>query len=84
MLCVECEGVVLRFSSRTQLEECLRVLSLKPLPTSRRLSAARGSGAGPNGHWLSRLPAHLKSPRARVKVVNALTQVLSETLAWDR
>lgn len=80
VICVEFEGVVLRFSSRAQLEECIRILALKPLPTSRRLSALRGHDAGPNGHWLSRLPASIKSPRARAKVVESLVQVLSEAI----
>lgn len=79
ILCVEFESVVLRFSSRAQVEECIRVLSLDPLPTSRRLSALRDAAAGPNSHWLSRLPASVKSPRARPKVVKALAEALSAT-----
>src|SRR5512138_3761217 len=34
VLCVEFKGVVLRFSSQAQLKECIRVLSLNPLPTT--------------------------------------------------
>ena len=78
VLCVEFEDVVLRFSSQEQVHEFIRVLSLKPLPTSRRLSEVRDTGAGPNSHWLSRLPARLKSPKVRSRVVEGLTQVLAE------
>lgn len=63
------------FSSPEQLEHCITVLSSKPLPTSRTLSTRRGSGAGPNGHWLSRLPAELKSPAARFLLVRHLKSV---------
>ena len=66
----------LRFSSGAQLAHCIDVLASKPLPTSRQLSARRGLPVGPNGHWLSRLPAELKSPRTRTKLVDTLR------LAW--
>jgi hypothetical protein len=72
VLCVETNGFVFRFSSPEQLADCLRVLAMKPLPTTRRLSALYGSGHGPNSHWLSRLPAKVKSPKARVAAVAAL------------
>lgn len=77
VICVEANGVELRFTSRAQLAECARVLALKPLPTTRRLSAIRGTGAGPNGHWLSRLPVAVKSARARPGVVRLLRRVLA-------
>lgn len=67
------------FSSPAQLLHCIDVLSRKPLPTSRQLSAERGTSVGPNGHWLSRLPAELKSPRTReilVRDLEALRQRL--------
>lgn len=60
------------FSSPAQLAHFIDVLARKPLPTSRQLSAARGSTVGPNGHWLSRLPADLKSPRTREILVRDL------------
>jgi hypothetical protein len=81
VLCVSTNGVVLRFSSKAQLEECIRVLAMKPLPTSKRLSALRGTNAGPNQHWLSRLPAAVKSPRVRARVVEALRRVHMVTAA---
>ncbi|MFT3805454.1 hypothetical protein [Arenimonas sp.] len=73
VLCVEAGDVVLRFSSDAQLAEFVRVLSQKPLPTSLRLSRQRGPSVGPNGHWLSRLPARLKSPKARIRLVSQLS-----------
>lgn len=77
VLCVESQGFVFRFSSAAQLAECIDVLARKPLPTSRRLCAARGRRDGPNGHWLSRLPGHIKSPRIRERVVKDLRSVVS-------
>lgn len=66
----------LQFSSGAQLAHCIDVLASKPMPTSRQLSSKRGLPVGPNGHWLSRLPATLKSPRNRAKLVDTLR------LAW--
>lgn len=78
VLCVEFDGVVLRFSSAAQVWECMRVLRLKPLPTVRRLVAQRAAGGGLNSHWLSRLPSRLKVPKVRDRLVRALEQVWAE------
>lgn len=59
------ESHELLFSAPAQLEHFIDVLSSKPLPTSRQLSSRRGLPVGPNGHWLSRLQARLKSPQKR-------------------
>jgi hypothetical protein len=75
---VEFESHELQFSALAQLDHFIEVLSRKPLPTSRQLSSRRGSTVGPNGHWLSRLPAELKSPRKREKLVQALCAIRSE------
>lgn len=75
LLCIESQGFVFVFSSTPQLEEAIRVLSLVPLPTTRRLSAARRGGHGPNSHWLSRLPGSVKSPKARRRAVEDLQSV---------
>ena len=72
---VDCGGHEWVFSAPAQLDHAIEVLSRVPLPTSRALSAARGGGAGPNGHWLSRLPAAVKSPRERTRHVQALRAV---------
>jgi hypothetical protein len=72
---VEFDAHELVFSSPAQLDHFIDVLATKPLPTSRQLSSRRGMPVGPNGHWLSRLPAELKSPRKRDKLVQALQTV---------
>lgn len=76
VLCVPFGEMVLQFSSSEQLLECIRVLSLTPLPTSRQLSNRRDTSKGPNGHWLSRLPARVKSPKNREKLVATLREVV--------
>jgi hypothetical protein len=75
VLCVESQACVLRFSSRAQLDQAISVLSLSPLPSTRRLCAQRRGAHGPNSHWLSRLPAALKSPKERVRLVEDLRRV---------
>lgn len=60
------------FTSPAQLAYCIEVLAKTPLPTSLQLSLKRGPTAGPNGHWLSRLPSTLKSPRRRERLVETL------------
>lgn len=68
------------FSSPEQLAHCIAVLATQPLPTPRALSARRGTGAGPNGHWLSRLPADLKRPATRSALVRLLKEVYVVTV----
>ncbi|WP_133501992.1 hypothetical protein [Cognatilysobacter terrigena] len=80
LLCVESEGFVLVFSSAAQLSEAIRVLSLVPLPPTRRLSAQRPGAHGPNSHWLSRLPGWVKSPKTRSRIVEDLRS-LSRSMA---
>lgn len=72
MLHVEFAGHEMIFSSPAQLEHTIAILAQVPLPTTRQLTALRQGGIGPNQHWLSRLPAQLKSPRKRAKLVAAL------------
>lgn len=62
----------LEFSSPAQLAHFIDVLARAPLPTTRALSKLRGASVGPNGHWLSRLPAVLKTPKERSRLVAAL------------
>jgi hypothetical protein len=47
VLCVQFGEHVLRFSSPAQLDEAIRVLAMKPLPTTRRLSALRAAATVP-------------------------------------
>ena len=63
------------FSAPAQLDHFIGILSTKPLPTSRRLSAIRGAELGPNQHWLSRLPIELKVPKGRAQLVRHLKAV---------
>ncbi len=78
---VEFDATELWFSAPAQLDHFIDVLSKKPLPTSRALSSARGSRVGPNDHWLSRLPARLKSPRHRMRLVDALKAIRADVMA---
>lgn len=73
----------LQFSAPGQLSHFIEVLSTKPLPTSRILSARKNTPIGPNGHWLSRLPSDLKSPRMRERVVAAMRRIYIETVAGN-
>ena len=81
LLHVSIGGEELCFSAPAQLDHCIDVLMHRLLPTSRQLSLRRGTGAGPNGHWLSRLPAKLKSPRMRARVVKVLRAVRADVVA---
>jgi len=78
LLRVEFESHELQFSALAQLDHFIDVLSRRPLPTSTQLSSLRGLPVGPNGHWLSRLPAELKSPRKRDRLVKALSAIRAE------
>lgn len=80
-LCCEFQRETLVFSSSAQLAEFVTVLSKKPMPTSMLLSARRGSSPGPNQHWLSRLPAALKTLKARERLVKALSLLPSNVWA---
>lgn len=80
---VEFEKHELLFSSPAQLDHFIAVLASKPLPTTRYLSGLRNAPVGPNGHWLSRLPAALKAPRKRAKLVQAMQAVHAEVVRAD-
>ena len=88
VLHVNVAGVDLWFSSRAQLDHFIEVMETKPRPTSRQLSERRGSTVGPNAHWLSRLPATLKSPGEQARLVGTLKSVRERLLpygdAWYR
>jgi len=83
LLRVQFENHELQFSSPAQLVHFVDVMSTKPLPTSRQLSSRRGMNVGPNGHWLSRLPAELKSPCKRDKLLQVLCEVRAAVLSRD-
>lgn len=83
---VEAGEVDLCFSSLTQLQHFIDVMTMRPLPTSKQLSRKRVTAVGPNGQWLSRLPAKLKSPKRREKLVDALRRIKEQLVplgdAW--
>jgi hypothetical protein len=70
---VEIDGVTLRFTSLAELQVCIETLGQKLLPTTRALTAARGSLAL-NHHWLSRLPRSARPWRYREKAVRYLSR----------
>ncbi len=74
---VEIDGFTFRFSSLAELRVCIAMLEQKHLPTTIRLSDLHG-GAGPNSHWLSRLPKETKSWRYREKAISYLSKALFE------
>lgn len=79
-LCCEFQTETLVFSSREQLAEFIAVTSMKPMPTSKQLSSRRGTLAGPNQHWLSRLHPALKTAKVRERLVKDLSSLPSN--AW--
>lgn len=82
VLCVEVRDLVLRFSSAAQLRQFIHVLSQRPRPSTRRLSEIRGTGHGPNSHWLSRLPAWVKQTGFRDRVLPKIA-ALERQVAGD-
>jgi hypothetical protein len=68
-------GNELEFASMLEVDHFREVLMQKNLPTTTSLSAIRGTDYGPNNHWLSRLPANLKSWVKREKLVAAMNKV---------
>ena len=75
---VEIDRFTFRFASMTEIDACLEILSRKVMPTTRRLSALHGTQAGPNSHWLSRLPKGTKSWRYRQEAVRYLQKARAE------
>ncbi|WP_299984848.1 hypothetical protein [uncultured Pontibacter sp.] len=75
---IEVDGFTFVFSSVEQLDHCIDILSMKLLPTTRALSEKRPGHMGPNSHWLSRLPAHVKPWSYRQKAVKYLSKIKDE------
>ena len=80
-LIVDAFGVDLVFASPLEVEHVLEVFSQKNMPSSLQLSRKRGSGYGPNNHWLSRLPATLKPWSKRQKLIPLLERALDDLRA---
>ena len=81
-LFVAVKDVELLFSSPAQLRAFVDTLRMTPLPSTRRLSALRGTTRGPNSHWLSRLPGWMKAPAFRNKTLPRIAD-LADALADD-
>lgn len=77
VLMIDVPGVELRFSSTEEVAHFLDIISRRNMPTSMQLAAGRKTGNGPNGHWLSRLPARLKSWRKRQQMISIVQDGLS-------
>lgn len=73
---VEFNGFEFRFCSLEELQEAIRVLEQKNLPTPFKL--AKGRGMAVHTHWLGRLPASVKPWRYRQKAVAYLKKALLE------
>jgi hypothetical protein len=82
-LIVRVLSVELQFASMYELEHVIEILSMKHLPTTIELSDKRGTGYGPNNHWLSRLPGEIKSYTKREKIVKALIKAKDEIVKGD-
>ncbi|MGR3635355.1 MAG: hypothetical protein ACU0BK_05440 [Shimia sp.] len=67
-LCVEVDGLQLRFSTPRELDHFLSVIGQNPMPSGHRLVKGQLLGR-PNNHWLSRLPAKAKSGKMRARLV---------------
>ena len=75
---VEIDGFTFTFASLAEARVCIDTLGQKLLPRTIDLSRKRGSTAGPNSHWLSKLPAKVKSWRYREMAVAYLGKALAE------
>ena len=83
--CVELDDFIFRFASLQELDHCIETLSKKVLPQPSRLAAARRDQLGhANQHWLSRLPAAVKSWKYREKVVRLMSEAREEFVAESK
>jgi len=73
---VTCDRLELEFASFAEMETCIETLSRKVLPRPIDLSRERGTGKGPNSHWLARLPAGATSWKSRQKALAWLRESL--------
>ncbi|BBM84662.1 hypothetical protein [Candidatus Uabimicrobium amorphum] len=78
MLIVSVLGMEIFFSSVEEIEHFLDVFQQKNMPTSLKLSKLRSENSGPNQHWLSRFPSHLKSWSKRQKIIPVVQQGLQK------
>ena len=79
MLKINALGTDLFFASPEELEHFIDVIGKKHMPTSYQLSRLRSDSYGPNRHWLSRLPGHLK-PYKKTRATLAYMQSRSRRI----
>jgi hypothetical protein len=72
---VEVDGMLFRFATLGELDACVETLGKKLLPSG---DALRVSTAGPNSHWLSRLPGFVKPWSFREPAVAYLKKAREE------
>lgn len=87
VLRIELDGVSLHFSSLAQLDEMLTTLARTPIPTALTLSRENPDQFDLNRHWLSRLPAKVKTPKYRdklIKYVESAPKALTEFQSFYR
>ena len=73
---VEFDAFTFEFSSIAEITVCIETLSKRVLPRPIELCRDLGTKTGPNSHWLSRLPANVKSWKYRQKAVAYLRKAL--------
>jgi hypothetical protein len=73
---VEIDGFTFEFASLAEVRVCIDILGKKLLPRTLDLSRVRSPKKGPNSHWLSRLPAKVKTWRYREAAVIYLRKAL--------
>lgn len=73
---VELDAFTFEFSSIAEINVCIETLAKRVLPRPIDLCRDLGTSSGPNSHWLSRLPAGVKSWKYRQKAVAYLRKAL--------
>ena len=81
MLSVTFGELSLHFASAQELHHFMLVISQNPMPTSADLCKARGVDTLVDQHWLNRLPADAKTPKARREMFEYLVQIAPEFVA---
>ena len=78
---VETSGMVFRFASLYELDTAIAVLGQRHLPSTDRDDAERR--AGPNTHWLNRLPPAIMRWERRQRVVRVLERARAAFAAGE-
>ena len=81
MLSVTFDDFSLHFASAQELHHFMLVISRNPMPTTKELCKARGVDSLSDQHWLNRLPATVKSDKARKAMFDYLVEIAPEFVA---